>query len=207
MLKQSFKDQPEFDTYLIEQKTRQEKGYLTCSERETFKKMSDKIYKPTFIKEEKPKLPIVTNIDELRKPCQEVIKEDKIPEIIQKLKDTLDSVGGLGLSANQIGILKKISYIKLPKIVDKKLEYKEIILINSKIIEKSNPIKIQNEQCLSLPGISITTKRFIFITIECLNENLKPQIGVMQDLESLVCQHEHDHQNGKLILARRWRAE
>ena len=78
MLKQSFKDQIEFDIYLVEQKIRQEKKYLTISERVTLKSMLEKNYKPTFIKEEKPKLPIVTNINELRKPCQEITKNDNI---------------------------------------------------------------------------------------------------------------------------------
>ncbi len=207
MLNQIFKDQLDFDIYLGIQQVRMTNGYLTRSERETLKKMQDKNYKPTFIKEEKPKLPIVTDVNFLKQPCGEVTKEDNIKEIIQKLKDTLESRGGLGITANQIGIQKKISYIKIPKMNGKKLEYNEIILINTKIIEKSNPIKIKNEECLSLPGISVQTRRYIYITIENYNEDLKSQIGVMQDLESLVCQHEHDHQNGKLILDCKWRTK
>ena len=151
MLKTQFKNQLEFDVYIAERKVDMEKGYLTRSEREVFKKMLEKDYKPTFIKEEKPKLPIVTDIRELRKPCQEVTKEDNIKEIIQQLKDTLESVGGLGISANQIGIQKKISYLKIPKFTDKKIEFNEYILINAKIIEKSRPIQIKNESCLSFP--------------------------------------------------------
>jgi len=165
MLKNQFKDQLDFNIYLSEQKIRMEKGYLTVSERNQFNQMLDKNYKPTFIKEEKPKLPIVTNYNFLRKPCQEITKEDNIKEIIQKLKDTLNNVGGLGISANQIGILKKISYIRIPQMKDKKLDFKELILINPKIIEKNRYIKVKNEACLSFPGIYIDTKRYIFITV------------------------------------------
>src|SRR3972149_587367 len=99
MLKQNFKDQLEFNLYTAEQKTRMEKGYLLRSEREILKKMLEKDYKPIFI------------------------KEDNIKEIIQKLKDTLACYKGLGLSANQIGIQKRISYIKIPKMnKDKQVE-------------------------------------------------------------------------------------
>jgi peptide deformylase len=184
-----------------------ESGYLTKSERESLKKMQEKDYKPIFIKEEKPKLPIVTNINELRNPCQEITKKDNIIEIIQKLKDTLESHGGLGISANQIGIQKKISYIKIPKMNKDKLEYNEMIIINAKIIEKSNPIKVKDEGCISFPGIYLDTLRYIYCTVYYLDENLKENTGLVQDLESFVIQHEINHQNGKTIFDNRWRTK
>jgi len=207
MMKQSFKDQTEFSIYLAEQKLRMENGYLTKSEREFLKKMTDKDYKPILIKEEKPKFPIVTNINELRKPCLEVTKEDNVKEIIQKLKDTLESHGGLGISGNQIGIQKKISYIKIPKMNKDKLEYSEMIIINAKIIEKSNPIKVKDEGCISFPGIYLDTLRYIYCTAYYLDENLKENTGLVQDLESFVIQHEIAHQKGKTIFDFKWRAK
>ena len=208
MLKQTFKDQLEFDLYKTEQKNRMDQGYLTFSERETLKKMQEKDYKPTFIKEEKLKLPIVTNINELKKPCQKVTKEDNIKEIIQKLKDTLESIGGLGLSANQIEIQKKISYIKIPKMTrNKKIEFTEFILINAKIIEKDRPIKVQNEGCLSFPGVYIDTLRYVFCTVEYLNEKMEIQTGIYQDLEAFVILHEHSHQCGRTIFDDKWRSK
>lgn len=207
MLKTQFKDKLEFDIYLVEQKGRMEKGYLTRSEREELKKMLEKDYKPTLIKEEKVKLPIVTNIIELRKPCQEITKEDNIKEIIQKLKDTFASIGGIGISANQIGIQKKISYIKVPKIVNKEVQYNEYIIINAKIIEKETLVKVNNESCLSFPGIEITTSRYVFVTVEFLNEKMELQTGMFQDLEALAVQHEIDHQNGLTIFDNKWRSK
>ena len=209
MLKTKFKDQSEFDIYLIEQKVRQEKSYLTRSERETLKKMQEKDYKPTFIKDKKPKLPIVTNINELKKPCQEVTKEDNVKEIIQKLKDALESVGGLGLTANQIGINKRISYAKIPKFTNKnkEIQYNEYILINAKIIEKERPLKVKDERCLSFPEVYVDTKRYVFCTIEYLNEKMEQQTGMFQDLESLMVQHECDHQSGIVIFDRKWRTK
>jgi peptide deformylase len=209
MIKTEFKDKLEFDMYLTEQKVRQERGYLTRTERESLKQMLDKNYKPNFIKELKPKLPIVTNINELNKPCQEVTKEDNIKEIIQKLKDALDSIGGLGISANQIGIQKRISYIRIPKYnpTNKKMEFTESIIINAKIIEKNRPTKVNNESCLSFPGIGVTTKRYVFITIEYLNEKMELQTAMSQDLESFVLQHEYSHQQGRTIFDDKWKTK
>jgi peptide deformylase len=209
MLKNQFKDKGEFVIYTAEQQLRMEKGYLTVSERNQLKQMLDKDYKPSFIKEEKPKLPIVTNIRELKKLCQEVTKEDNIKEIIKTLKDTLACYEGLGLSANQIGIQKRISYLKIPEYntKERKIDFKEYILINAKIIEKSNPIKTQNEGCLSFPEVAVTTQRYIYCTTEFYNEDMKLQTGCFQDLESFAVQHEVDHQNGLTIFDKKWRSK
>ena len=162
-----------------------------------------------YIREDLPKrpegLPIITDIEVLQKPCDLITKEDNIKGIIQNLKDTLVRYEyGLGLSANQIGINKRISYIKIPKVVNKKVEYSEYILINAKIIEKDRPIKVTRESCLSFSGVNVTTKRYVFITVEYYNEKMELQTMVLQDLEALVVQHECDHQLGITLFQRKW---
>lgn len=207
MLRQIFKDQAEFELYKEEQKIRQEKDYLTASERETLKKMLEKEYKPSFVKEEKIKLPIVTDIKKLKLLCEEVTKEDNIEEIVKKLKDTLACYEGLGLSAPQININKRIVYIKIPEMKERKVEYKELILINPKIIEHDKKFIFRKERCLSLPGLAIDTDRWIFITVEYQNEKLEKQTFLSQDIQGIYIQHEIDHLNGKLIIDRKHRAK
>jgi len=213
MLKQSFKDKLEFDIYVAEEKVRMEKGFLNKSERDLLKTMLDKNYKPVFILEEpiNPNIKsVVTNIKELRRPCKYITDKDNVKDIIEILKVTLKSKQGLGLTANQVGINKRISYLKIPKFFNQKTkewEYNEYILINAKIIEKDNPIKVNNEECLSFPGISIITKRYVYCTVEFYNEKMELQTAMFQDLESLAIQHELDHQNGITIFDRKWRAK
>jgi len=150
---------------------------------------------------------IIKDINLLSKPCELITKEDDIVGIIKKLKETLLAVGGLGLTANQIGINKRISYVKIPRLIKDKIEWIELVLINAKIIEKDQITRVNNEACLSFPGITVTTKRYVFITVEYLDENLKPQVMSYQDLEALVLQHEIDHTNGITIFDRKWRAK
>jgi peptide deformylase len=153
---------------------------------------------------------IVTNIKELRIPCLAVEKDEDIKQIIIDLKDTLESTKGLGLSANQIGYNKRISFLKVPIKVDpktKEIEYTELILINAKIMEKIKPVKLMNEACLSFPGMTVTTQRYIFIVVENHNEKLEVNTMLLQDNESFVCQHELDHLAGKTLLDRKWRAK
>jgi len=160
---------------------------------------------PERIKQIKP---IVTNLVELRKPCVPVEKGEDVSQIIQELKDTLETKRGWGLSANQIGYNKKISYIKIPEFKDKQgnFSYKEYILINAKIIEKDRLVKVLDEGCLSFPGVPVHTQRYVFITIEYLNEKMEPITMAYQDMEALAMQHEVDHQQGRTIFDRKWRA-
>jgi peptide deformylase len=145
--------------------------------------------------------PIVNDLKILRHPCEEVIKNDDIREIIQDLKDTLvKHSSAFGLSANQIGYNKRICYIRVPGLTkDKKIEFGEYVLINPKIENKERKIMYKGEGCVSFPGIYVTTDRYIFISVYYLDENLKECTGLFQDLESFVVQHSIDHLNGLTI--------
>jgi len=208
MLEQKFNTLEEFKIYLKEQEIRQIKGYLTRSEREQLKPMLEKDYKPTIIKPITPvqKISLVSDRTLLSKPSEIVTKEDDVAGIVKKLKDTLSTQSGLALTANQIGINKRISYLRIPKFNGKGIEFTEMVVINAKIIERDKPIKVNNEACLSFPGISVVTQRFVFCTVEYLDENLKSQVMSYQDLEAMVLQHEIDHQNGITLFDRKWRA-
>jgi len=210
MLKQTFKNKLEFDIYLAERVVDKRKGWLTVSERKQLEPMLDKDYKPNIIVEEKKKIakPLVTNYAQLRIPCEPVTKNDDIKSIIQDLKDGLEVYGGLGISGIQIGINKRISYIRVPILNEKKkLEMKEIILINPKIIEHSRSFIFKGEGCTSFPGLRIDTDRFVFITVVNYNEKLEPNTFMSQDLEGVCIQHEIDHTNGISIFQRKNKAK
>ena len=210
MIRQTFKNKLEFDIYLAERIVDKRKGWLTVSERKQLEPMLDKDYKPNIIVEEKKKIakPLVTNYAQLRIPCEPVTKNDDIKGIVQDLKDGLDNLSGIGISGIQIGINKKISYIRIPQLNEKKqLEMKEIILINPKIIEHSRSFIFKGEGCTSFPGLRIDTDRFVFITVVNYNEKLEPNTFMSQDLEGVCIQHEIDHTNGISIFQRKNKAK
>lgn len=203
----------EYDIYITKEKIRLEKGYLTRSEREALQKMIDN--PKEYIKENVPvivkkNLPIVTDKNILKQQCEEVTSVDDVKEIIQSLKDTLKwQPNAIGLSAPQIGIKKAVCFISIPSINKETntIEYHEKVLINPVIIEVSNPIRVNGEGCCSFPGLRVNTDRYIYCTVEFLDENLKPQVGSVQDLESFAIQHEVDHLSGILIFDRKHRAK
>ncbi len=211
MIKKDFRTKTEAQLYLDMRKSDMLKGYLTRSEREELKLYLDK--PESLISKEKiirNALPIIYDRTILSQPSEKVTTEDDINYIVQSLKDALyGKPGAVGLSAPQIGIKKRICYISIPSINKEKktIEYNNIVLINPVIIEKSNPIRVNGEGCVSFPGIRVDTLRYIFCTVEYLDESLNPQVDAVQDLESFAIQHEVDHLNGILLFDRKWRTK
>ena len=131
---------------------------------------------------------IVTDIKELRKPC-ELVEEKEALEIIKDLEDTLEQYeNGVGLAANQIGINKKVAIIRYGHI--------KIDLINPEIIDKQNKI-IFREGCLSFPDAIVTTNRYNYIYI--LNKGNRYEY--MYEI-AIMIQHEVDHLYGLTMFDR-----
>lgn len=114
----------------------------------------------------------------------------EIKSIVENMCEILKHTEhGVGLAANQIGILLRIIIVKRNDIV--------LPLINPAIISKNGKVETV-ESCLSVPGkfgIVIRSKN-IQITGTTL-ENKKIIIAA-HDNDAVVFQHEIDHLNGKL---------
>lgn len=211
MIRKTFDTRLKVDIYLQEQKFRMEKGYLSKSERneliELLKKPDNLVVtkQPDIYKGRK----IVTDISKLRQPCELVGKDEDVSTIIKELKEAHEHYGGMGISANQIGYNRKISYIKFPVRMDektKKVEWSEFMLINPIVIEKDKPVKFVGEGCLSFPGVFVDTLRYCYCTVQYEDEQRKGQVNSVQDMESFVIMHEVQHLNGKTIFDNKWRA-
>ena len=136
---------------------------------------------------------LITNIIDLRKKSEKA-EFNEIDNLVEKLELELSKYKtGIGLSAIQIGILKKISIIRTPNL--------QLNLINPIIIQKYDKFRFKGEACLSFPGLVIDTSRYYEIVV--IN-NEKEKI-IFVGLEAVIVQHEIDHLNGLTILDRKWR--
>lgn len=214
MIRKDFETKMQSEIYLAGEKIRMEKGYLTRSEREELKLYLGKpellVKKIESAPGKEVSIPIITDKELLKRPSEKIVPGDNVKSIIQELKKAVaNRPNSIGLSAPQIGYQKKISYIKVPFVNPKTngLEYNEMILINPKIIEASKLFILKGEGCCSFPGIRIDTDRYIFITVEYLDENLKPQTYLSQDMEAFAIQHEVDHLSGILFFDRKHKAK
>ena len=135
----------------------------------------------------------------LRKKAKDIneLKDEDI-SIAKEMMEIMNKAPGLGLAANQIGVLKKIVTVNIQ---DKKKDIKkQYILFNPKIVSYSKNTNIMEEGCLSIPEQFAEIERPEEIIVEYINEKkeiVKKKVG---GIESRVLQHEIDHLSGKLFI-------
>lgn len=129
----------------------------------------------------------------LRKKSKDVTEiTEKSKELIADMKETMTTLGGCGLAAVQVGVLKKII------ICQPEEEGDILVLINPEIIEKSEEEEEGNEGCLSVEGYSGTVVRPKRIVVKAKDENMKDmEFDADGFLARIIC-HEVDHLNGIL---------
>ena len=136
---------------------------------------------------------IITEIKQLQILCEEVktIKEGE--EIgAQLLKELTESENGIGLAANQIGINKRVCVVNVKE---------PLVLINPKIVERSEEQFMFSEGCLSFPKKYVRTGRHTSVTVETDNHEGKMVFSadskdINDALECACVQHEIDHLDG-----------
>ena len=136
---------------------------------------------------------IITDEKVLRKKSHNTtIDECNTYNIFIRLENELARSDGLGLSAIQIGFPLRACIIRA------KLN-KPVKMINPSISRKIDPIRVQGEGCLSLPGIYVDTLRYKQCVVSWQDETGKSKRAIFTDLEAVVIQHECHHFDGILI--------
>lgn len=126
-------------------------------------------------------------------PVQEIT--EKTRKLIKDMADTMYDAPGIGLAANQVGILERIIVVD----IDEKL----MAFINPDITWYSDEVEDGEEGCLSVdPQIHIMVSRSLRVRLEAKNEKGQEIELEADGLLARVLQHEVDHLNGILILDR-----
>ncbi len=135
----------------------------------------------------------------LRQKAKDIkeIKEEDI-SIAKVMIKIMNNAPGVGLAANQIGVLKKIVTVNIKD--EKKDIKKQYILFNPKIVSYSKKTNIMEEGCLSIPEQFAEIERPEEIIVEYINEKKKVVKKKVSGIESRVLQHEIDHLSGKLFI-------
>ncbi len=107
--------------------------------------------------------------------------------------------GGVWLAAPQIWTNKRLIVVSLFKNRDDK-DAKTIMMINPKILEHSNEIKLDEEGCLSVPWKKWKVIRFTQIKLNFLDHKWLSKTLILDNLSARIVQHEIDHLNGILFV-------
>ena len=110
---------------------------------------------------------------------------------------------GIGLAANQIGINKRVCVVNVKE---------PLVLINPKIIERSEKEFIFPEGCLSFPNKKVRTKRNVSIKVKADNHESTLSFSADSDeindaFECVCVQHEIDHLDGITMFDREFKLE
>jgi len=114
--------------------------------------------------------------------------------------ETMYKRGGVGLAANQVGVLKRVVVIDINS--GKENQGKEkIVLINPEIVALEGE-EIKEEGCLSLPGLYRKVKRAAFVKVKAQNLDGEEFTIEGEGLLARALQHEIDHLNGIVFIDR-----
>ncbi len=140
--------------------------------------------------------------DEVLKKKAETVTDfnEEIRQIVNDMFETMYKRGGVGLAANQVGILKRIVIIDLHS--GKENQGKEqIVLINPEIVTLEGE-EIKEEGCLSLPGLYKKVKRAAYAKVKAQNLDGEEFTIEGEGLLARAFQHEIDHLNGIVFIDR-----
>ena len=126
----------------------------------------------------------------LRKISRPVEKfDDRLFQLLDDMKDTLQKANGLGLAAVQIGVLRRVVIVNIDE--------KYVELINPEIVE-SEGTQSAEEACLSLPHKAGKTVRPMTVKVRAQNRDGNWCMYKGTDLQARCFCHEIDHLDGKL---------
>ena len=127
----------------------------------------------------------------LRARMKSVSKDCNREKVRQDLIDSMEHYQGVGLSANQIGIMERV-FIMYENVDIRKI----LTCFNPKILETSKEQILMDEGCLTYPGIWLKVKRPIAVLFEYEDEKGEKHQKELQGLSSRIFQHEYDHMEG-----------
>lgn len=105
----------------------------------------------------------------------------------------------LGLSAVQIGWHRRLFVLDLDKLPSGALKGVEVYVNPKAKFNLKGSTNVQEEQCLSCPGISPPVRRALECQMEWTDQNGFSYVRSFYGLHARAVQHELDHLNGLLI--------
>ena len=135
----------------------------------------------------------------LRQTAKKVTAFDgDLKKLAADMGETMYDAPGIGLAANQIGVLLQVIVVDVSTTEDQR---KFATFVNP-VISNGEGSEVDEEGCLSVIEYTSNVKRFRKITVTGQDLDGKPVEFVAEDRFARVIQHEVDHLHGKLFIDR-----
>jgi len=134
-------------------------------------------------------------LKEENQPKDLVFKDRK--ELSEKMFDAMKKYGGIGLSANQVGLPFNMFVLGDHPDLEKGLK---MTCFNPMIISASADQVMMKEGCLTFPFVFLNISRPRKVTVKYEDENGDLKEGHLDGMFSRIFQHEYDHMLGKTFV-------
>ena len=137
----------------------------------------------------------------LTKVATPVPVTEKCRHIIDAMYASMNYPDGIGLSATQIGIDKRIIVIQVPAVKNNRniSGCTKVAIINPEIFWQKGAMEIAPEGCLSFPGETVMIPRWPRIKVRGFDVRWNPIEIAGKGLVARVLQQEIDHLNGRTL--------
>lgn len=153
---------------------------------------------PAGLTRPKP-MPLVPPDHPALRAVAEPVAEDELghaplAQLAADMLATMYQGGGIGLAANQVGVLKRIIVLDLRP----HGEPEAWVMVNPVVLERRGH-RVWEEGCLTLPMVRRRVRRPMHVLVSYFDLDGLPCKRRVRDLEAAVIEHEVDHLNGVLF--------
>ena len=132
----------------------------------------------------------------LRQPPQpfDFEKREDAKEVEEKLSEAMEKFGGIGLSANQVGLDARVFVMRTQDGIK--------AFFNPEITKLSQETDLMKEGCLSFPDLYLMIKRPKVCELKYQDSDGNEHVTMLDGIGARCAQHELDHLNGIIFLQR-----
>ena len=114
-------------------------------------------------------------------------------KLASDMVETMTEQHGVGLAANQVGVLERICVVQTPDMEE------AMVLVNPEIVQAEGEREVE-EGCLSVPGYRGMVIRAERVRARALDLNSKPFKVDAEEMLAQALEHEIDHLNGIMYM-------
>jgi peptide deformylase len=123
------------------------------------------------------------------------VVDSRIQTLVADMLETMYDAKGIGLAATQIDVHERVIVIDVSEEHDAPL-----VLINPELVWSSTETHLNEEGCLSVPGIYDGVERFDAVHVRAVDLQGQPRTIEAEELLAVCVQHEMDHLMGKVFV-------
>jgi len=121
--------------------------------------------------------------------------DERVRRLVSDMLETMYEASGIGLAATQVDVHERLIVVDVSQERDQPL-----VLINPELVWTSPGKHLNEEGCLSVPGVFDSVERAAQVRIQALDEHGSMQTYEADGLMAVCIQHEMDHLMGKVFV-------